>query len=163
MITDSGVFKRKKKYTKAEEGKLTTSILESPAPVISGMPSSIQDIINRALMKDRRDRFDSAREMFDALKDVWQSSTEEANADVPSNEKLKSIKEWTVDEVVLLFKKCNFDHVISVILEDQIDGKTLLSLSDDDLMESVSNGGIGLRRLQVKRLRSEIQAFQDAA
>lgn len=40
-----------------------------------------------------------------------------------------------------------------VIEENQVDGKTLCDLSDVDLYSNVEEGGLGLKPLQMKRIR----------
>ena len=57
------ISRRKFNFSKAEEGKMTTAILELPFPNIPGIPTEIQDVINRALMKDKRDRFQNGKEI----------------------------------------------------------------------------------------------------
>ena len=55
-----------------------------------------------------------------------------------------------------LFNKCNLKSAADVILENQVDGKTLCSLSNEDLYGKVDDGGLGLKPLQLKRIRSEL-------
>jgi hypothetical protein len=40
-----------------------------------------------------------------------------------------------------------------IIEENQVDGKTLCDLSDVDLYSNVEDGGLGLKPLQMKRIR----------
>ena len=146
------VSRRKLTFSKAEEGKMTPSILELPVQNIPNIPLSIQDVISRALMKDKKDRFQNGRDMNNAYLDAWASQSSEISS------KSKPIKDWTVDDVVKLFKTCNFEHVTGVVRECSIDGKTLLELTDEELMESVENGGLGLKKLQIKRIRQELRS-----
>jgi hypothetical protein len=63
------------------------------------------------------------------------------------------VKHLSVDDVVSLFAKCKFGSAADVIAENQIDGKTLYTLSDEDLFAKVEDGGLGLKPLQLKRIR----------
>ena len=61
---------------------------------------------------------------------------------------------WTVDETVAFFQRLSFVGAASVVLEQGVDGKTMLALTDDELKEE-----LGLRNLQVKRFHLEIEAM----
>jgi len=69
---------------------------------------------------------------------------------------LAGITEWSVDDVVSLFNKCKLTAAAEAIAENQVDGKTLCGLADADLYTSVDEGGLGLKPLQLKRIRSEL-------
>ena len=146
--------RRKLTFSKAEEGKMTTAILDAPVPNIPNIPPSIQDVISRALMKDKKDRYQNGKDMNSAYADAWERVQSSA-----VSTKSKPIKEWNVDDVVALFKTCNFEQAVKVVTENSIDGKTLLDLTDEDLMDSVENGGLGLKKLQIKRFRQELQLW----
>ena len=61
---------------------------------------------------------------------------------------------WTVDETVAFFQRLSFADAAIVVLQNGVDGKTMLDLSDDDLKKE-----LGLQNLQVKRVRKEIEAM----
>ena len=44
-----------------------------------------------------------------------------------------------------------------------IDGKTLCDLSDNDLYSKVEDGGLGLKPLQLKRIRAELGESSNAS
>ena len=60
---------------------------------------------------------------------------------------------WSVDQVAALLESIKFSGAAAIALENQVDGKTLLGLSDDDLRDD-----LGLSNLQMKRLRKEFEA-----
>ena len=61
---------------------------------------------------------------------------------------------WTVDETVAFFQRLSFADAAIVVLQNGVDGKTMLDLTDDDLKKE-----LGLQNLQVKRVRKEIEAM----
>lgn len=99
------------------------------------------------------DRFQRGKDMGDALVDAWVDDDE---SNVTLGSKPKPVREWTVDDVAGLFVACGFRSAARVALECLIDGKAMLELADEDIMESVENEGPGLKRLQVRRVRSEL-------
>jgi hypothetical protein len=62
--------------------------------------------------------------------------------------------DWNVDETAAFFQRLSFVGAASVVLEQGVDGKTMLALTDDELKEE-----LGLRNLQVKRFHLEIEAM----
>jgi len=52
--------------------------------------------------------------------------------------------------------------VADAIAENQVDGKTLCGLADADLYTSVADGGLGLKPLQLKRVRAELAQYQSS-
>mmetsp|Transcript_12862 Transcript_12862/g.20418 ORF Transcript_12862/g.20418 Transcript_12862/m.20418 type:complete len:308 (+) Transcript_12862:187-1110(+) len=75
---------------------------------------------------------------------------------------LAGINEWSVDDVVSLFTKCKLVAAADAIAENQVDGKTLCGLADADLYTSVADGGLGLKPLQLKRVRAELAQYQSS-
>ena len=61
---------------------------------------------------------------------------------------------WTVDETVAFFQRLSFADAAIMVLQNGVDGKTMLDLTDDDLKKE-----LGLQNLQVKRVRKEIEAM----
>ena len=76
---------------------------------------------------------------------------------------LSGINEWSVDQVSELFRKCKLVGAADAIAENQIDGKTLCELSDADLYSAVDDGGLGLKPLQLKRIRAELGQSSSSA
>ena len=76
---------------------------------------------------------------------------------------LNGISEWSVDQVSELFRKCKLTGAADAIAENQIDGKTLCDLSDADLYSAVDDGGLGLKPLQLKRIRAELGQSSNAS
>ena len=76
---------------------------------------------------------------------------------------LSGINEWSVDQVSELFRKCKLIGAADAIAENQIDGKTLCELSDADLYSAVDDGGLGLKPLQLKRIRAELGQSSSSA
>jgi hypothetical protein len=80
----------------------------------------------------------------------WTSAACESN--------ITDLRSWSVDQVCTFLRQCNLDDsaCMSAVLQNKVNGKTLLILTDEDLTDCIENGGLGLTRLQVKRLRAEI-------
>ena len=76
---------------------------------------------------------------------------------------LPGINEWSVDQVAQLFRKCKLTGPADAVVENQIDGKTLCDLSDNDLYSKVEDGGLGLKPLQLKRIRAELGESSNAS
>ena len=76
---------------------------------------------------------------------------------------LPGINEWSVDQVAQLFRNCKLTGAADAIAENQIDGKTLCDLSDNDLYSKVEDGGLGLKPLQLKRIRAELGESSNAS
>ena len=66
------------------------------------------------------------------------------------------VESWGVDGVCTLFATCGFGRYEGVLREMGVDGKTLLTLTDEDLLLSPDEGGLGMPRLQIRRLRAEL-------
>ena len=65
---------------------------------------------------------------------------------------------WSVEGVCALFAQCGFDQYGSLLREMGVDGKTLLLLTDEDFLLNAREGGLGMPRLQLRRLRAELAA-----
>ena len=65
------------------------------------------------------------------------------------------IMAWSVEQVAVFMKKISFVEAAVIAQDNQVDGKTFLDLTDTDLKTD-----LGLRPLQIKRLRKEIETLE---
>eukprot|EP00802_Teleaulax_amphioxeia_P032427 Tamp_36443.p1 GENE.Tamp_36443~~Tamp_36443.p1 ORF type:complete len:121 (-),score=18.31 Tamp_36443:191-499(-) len=85
------------------------------------------------------------------------NQTVAANAE----EATRSVSEptaWSVEEVASFLRSLCFTDAAAIAQDNQVDGKTLLDLTDADLTEH-----LGLRPLQTRRLRKEIEGLTTGA
>jgi hypothetical protein len=68
---------------------------------------------------------------------------------------------WGVEDVCAFFAGCGLGAVqrLDALRENGVNGRTLLSLTDDDLTAGLVDGGLSLTRLQARRLRAECAAL----
>ena len=62
---------------------------------------------------------------------------------------------WSVEQVAVFLQKISFAEAAVIAQDNQVDGKTLLDLTDTELKTDLA-----LRPLQIKRLRKEIQTLE---
>jgi hypothetical protein len=87
---------------------------------------------------------------------------------VVTEARAKSFEQWDVDEVCRLVQSIDgvgFAEVANAIKTHGIDGKyfsEMLRKNDDDLTSSITEGGLGFQRLQLKVVKSKIDEIQAA-
>ena len=80
-------------------------------------------------------------------------------ADLLPPQAIQSLAAWAVADVSGLLRSCNLVKTADAVDDNSVDGKTLLDLTQDDLLASVEDGGLGLKRLQLRRLQTELQGM----
>jgi hypothetical protein len=65
---------------------------------------------------------------------------------------------WDVEEVCEFFRRCELLSGAreAAVRENRVNGRTLAALTDAELMEGIAEGGLGLSKLQLKRVRVEL-------
>eukprot|EP00960_Hanusia_phi_P055059 762854-Hanusia_phi.AAC.1 len=152
--------------SKADETRILSAIMTSPMPELPAdvAPAPFQRLVRRALEKRQEKRQADAnefgRELAAAFDEIDNGEEGGGPAGQPAGQPARSVAELSVDEVSRIFRLCGFSDAAMAIERNGVDGKTLLSLDDEDWKSSIKDGGLGLGRLQVKRIRTEMERLR---
>ncbi len=80
-------------------------------------------------------------------------------ADLLSPQAIQWLAACTVADVSGFLRHCSLMQTADAVDDNSVDGKTFLDLTQDDLLASVGDGGLGLKRLQLRRLQTELQGM----
>eukprot|EP00960_Hanusia_phi_P048825 759189-Hanusia_phi.AAC.5 len=146
----------KRNFNKAEEGRLLTAIMENDMPELSAdeAPAPFQKVVRKALEKNKEARQVDASEFLRELEEAFAQIEKDQDSGTPAS---SLIERLTVQEVSAVFRQCCFLEAATAIESNGVDGKTFLMLEEEDLKRSIEDGGLGLKLLQIKRIRKEMQ------
>eukprot|EP00960_Hanusia_phi_P011483 335688-Hanusia_phi.AAC.1 len=144
--------------SKADETRIFHAILTKPVPELSKdtAPVPFQRVLCKALEKEGVNRQVDAKEFHQELAAAFAEIEQEQRSEAQADPSTTSIELLTVEEVSAIFRRCRFVEAAMAVESNGVDGKTFLSLDDEDFRRSIEDGGLGLKPLQVKRIKKEM-------
>eukprot|EP00960_Hanusia_phi_P043637 756169-Hanusia_phi.AAC.2 len=145
--------------SKADEMRIFHAILTKPVPELptDTAPAPFQRVLRKALEKEGANRQVNANEFHKELAAAFAEIDEAQKSEPQASPSTTSIELLTVEEVSAVFRRCRFMEAAMAVESNGVDGKTYVSLDEKDLRSSIEDGGLGLKPMQVKRIKKEME------
>jgi len=172
---------QRRHFTREQEAKMITEVLKKEPrelPMLlsqpAKVPKAVTDTIAKCLNFNKEERFRNAQDLFNHLTRVFEElekEREEQKDDgpqTPGKGKAKPFEQWSADDVCRLIKSIDgvgYAEAADVVKDIGINGKLLADMlrdNDEDLTKSITDGGLGFKKLQLKIVKAKIEEIQDA-
>ena len=165
--TNSSSSSKRRTFSKKEEVTMLTKVMEPgprKLPMLEAreVPPAVTGIIAKCLSAEKRDRHNDAQDLFSHIDEVFEELEKGSSAEAQGAAGAKPFKSWSASEV------CEFVRSIGNALADKaaaieencIDGEFFLKMldsNDEDLTNSIADGGLGFTKLQLRRVKDKIE------
>ena len=163
--TNSSSSSKRRTFSKMEESRMLNKVTDHgprKLPMLEHVPPPVTGIIAKCLSAEKRDRYKDAQHLFSHIDEVFEELEKGPSAEAQGDAGAKPFNSWSVSEVCefVRFIGSAFADKAAAIEENGVDGKFFLKMlyaNDEDLTNSIAEGGLGFTRLQLRRVKDKIE------